>query len=332
MTQHLLDGAIAGERVQGRVDWVRRFDHMQQHTGQHVLSAAFEHLCGARTASFHLGSSSSTIDLSREVTEREIASAEGEANRIAREDRPVSVRFATEDDARGLPLRKEPARGGVLRLVEVEGFDLSACGGTHVARTGAIGLIAVASWERFRGGSRIEFLCGGRALAGYRALRDCVAGSVRLVSVLPSELPAGIERLQAEARQLKRSVKELQSRLAVFEADALVRRAEPIPAGRLVLASLEGWDVASLKAAATAVSEQGGHVAVLFSAPPPASVVVARARDVDVDASRLLQGITARFGGKGGGRPELAQGGGVHAPADALLEYVRARLREAAGA
>ena len=170
---------------------------MQQHTGQHVLSAAFDRVLQVRTVSFHLGTASSTIDLAREVCGGEIARAEHEANRVVWEDRPVAIRFADAEEAATLPLRKESKREGVLRLIDVEDFDVSACGGTHVARTGAIGIIAVAGSERFKGGTRLEFLCGGRALAGFHALGDSVAASVRLLSVLPAELPAAIERQQA---------------------------------------------------------------------------------------------------------------------------------------
>ncbi len=195
-----------GQAVHGEIDWARRFDHMQQHSGQHVLSAAFDKLFAVRTLSFHLGGAVSTIDLAREMSPAEIAAAETEANRVVWEDRPVTIRFADAEEAARLPLRKEPARGGTLRLIDVEDFDLSACGGTHVARTGGIGTIAVASWERFKGGQRLEFLCGGRALAGYRTLRDAMTASVRLLSVLPVELPAAIERLQADARDQKRAM------------------------------------------------------------------------------------------------------------------------------
>ena len=154
-----------GAALRGSIDWPRRFDHMQQHTGQHVLSAAFDRLFGIRTVSFHMGAIASTIDLAREATPaprslqpnpRPTASS----GRIGRS----AIRYATAEEAARMPLRKESVRGGTLRLVDVEGFDLSACGGTHVARTGGIGVIAVASWERFKGGQRLEFLCGGRAL------------------------------------------------------------------------------------------------------------------------------------------------------------------------
>ena len=164
-------------QAHGRIDWNRRFDHMQQHTGQHVLSAAFDRVLGVRTVSFHLGAESSTIDLAREVSAPEIERAEEEANRIVWANRSVTIRFADADEAARLPLRKESLREGVLRLIEVEDFDLSACGGTHVSRTGEIGIIAVGSTERFRGGSRIEFFCGGRALRSHRGLRDIVSAS-----------------------------------------------------------------------------------------------------------------------------------------------------------
>lgn len=316
---HVLDREVATGPVHGTIDWDRRFEHMQQHTGQHVLSAAFDRLLNARTESFHLGSASATIDVSREVSAAGIERAEHEANRIVWEDRPVAIRFADADEAAKLPLRKEPVRGGRLRLIDVEGFDISACGGTHVARTGAIGIIAVAGWEKFRGGTRVEFVCGGRALRAYRSLRDTVVASVRLISVLPGELPAGIERMQGEAKDAKRRIKDIQSRLAAFEGTALADSAEPIGSHRVVLAGLDGWDPNGLKTIASAIVERPGHVAILLGLPAPCAIVVARATDAGVDCSALLRSLTGRFGGKGGGRPELAQGGGLQGSAKDIL-------------
>src|SRR4051812_10445590 len=140
---HVVQEDIAKGPVHGRIDWARRFEHMQQHTGQHLLSAAFDRLFRVRTESFHLGSQSSTIDLARAVSATEIGAAEDEANRVIWEDRPIAIRFADAAEAAALPLRKESARGGLLRLVEVTQFDISACGGTHVARTGGVGAIGV---------------------------------------------------------------------------------------------------------------------------------------------------------------------------------------------
>jgi alanyl-tRNA synthetase len=324
---HVVDRAPSSTRLHGAIDWTRRFDHMQQHTGQHVLSAAFARLFDVRTESFHMGADYSTIDLAREVSGAEIARAEDEANRIVWEDRPVAIRFAPAEEAAALGLRKESKRGGTLRLIDVEGFDLSACGGTHVSRTGAIGIIAISATERVRGGSRITFLCGGRALTGFRALRDAVAGSVRALSVLPAELPASIERLQNEGKDLRKQIKDLQTKAAVHEADALADAADAIGGVRLVAAALPGWDTPGLKTIASRIVERPGHVAVLIGAPAPAAVVVARAAGVSVDASAVLRALIERHGGKGGGRAEMAQGGGVTATAEAVLASARELTR-----
>jgi alanyl-tRNA synthetase len=320
---HIVNRAPEAARVHGTIDWARRFDHMQQHTGQHVLSAAFDRFLDARTESFHLGAEYSTIDLARELSPAEIARVETEANRVVWEDRPVAIRFAGPEEVARLPLRKESKREGTLRLIDVEDFDLSACGGTHVARTGAIGMIAVSATERFRGGSRISFLCGGRALTGYRLLRDAVGGSVRALSVLPAELPAAIERLQAEGRETRRQIKDFQVKLAAQEADTLAAAAEDLGSFKLVAAVLPGWDANGLKAIAARIAERAGHVAVLLGDPAPAAVVIARGTDVPVDAGAVLKALLSRHGGKGGGRPELAQGGGVTSAAADVLQSAR---------
>ena len=327
---HVLDRDIDGSGVHGTIDWERRFDHMQQHTGQHVLSAAFDRVANARTESFHLGVDYSTIDLAREVSAADVARAEAAANRVLWEDRPVVIRFATSEEAAGLPLRKESRREGTLRLIDVQDFDLSACGGTHVSRTGAIGIIVVSATERFRGGTRVTFLCGGRALHDYRGLRDAVAGSVRALSVLPADLPSAIERMQADAKELRRQVKDLQSRVAAQEAEALAGNASAIGSIKLVTAALPGWDAGGLKIIAARIVERRGHVVVLVSEPAPANIVVGRAADVSQDAGAILRALVSRHGGKGGGRPEMAQGGGLTSPAADVLATARELVQQTA--
>jgi alanyl-tRNA synthetase len=332
---HVLAGSptptlTPGAAVHGAIDWPRRFDHMQQHTGQHVLSAAFAKLHNVRTVSFHLGAETATIDLARELTAAQIEGAENEANRIVWEDRPVAIRFADAAEAASLPLRKESQRGGTLRLIDVEAFDLSACGGTHVSRTGAIGVVAVAGWERFKGGQRIEFLCGGRALRRLRTSRDILGASVRLLSVLPSELPSAIQRLQADAKDQKRTMTALQEELAGFRAGGLVASAEPVGTVRAVLRSVDA-DANGLKALATAAAAQPGLVVVLISTGRPAVVVAAKSGDVTAaSAQTIVAALTAKFGGRGGGRPELAQAGGLDGAADAILAAAREALTHGA--
>jgi alanyl-tRNA synthetase len=344
--RHVVEGVLAAGPVEGRVDRARRFDHMQQHTGQHVLSAAFDKLAQARTESFHLGSAASTVDLGREVPAAAVARAEDEANRIVWEDRPVHIRFADAAEAAALPLRKESGRTGTLRLIEVEGYDLSACGGTHVSRTGAIGVIAVTGWERFRGGTRVEFVCGGRALLSHRTLRDVVAGSVRALSVLPPELPAAIERLQGELKDARKTIKGLQGDLAGHEGRRLADGADSAGGVRLVITVLDGWDPGTLKTIASSIVERAGYAAVLFgsvaasgavsgnassrpgSSDPGVTIVVARSADVALDSAAVLRKLIERFGGKGGGRPELAQGGGMTGSIADAIEFAKRTIQE----
>ena len=327
---HVLDAPLdPGARVTGVIDWARRFDHMQQHTGQHILSAAFERTCVARTESFHLGSTSCTIDLAREVSPAEIAAAETLACDIVFENRPVRVRFVSEAEAAALPLRKDPTRTGTLRLIEIDDCDLSACGGTHVPATGRVGVIAVSGWERFKGGSRIEFVCGHRAVASHRRLRDVVSGLQRQLTVAPQEIGAAIERIQGEARANQKALRQLREAAATQEAGALAAAAEDLGNFRRVIVTREGWDLAALKTLATAIAAHEGCVAVLIGHDTPVPVVAARStnvKDVTFDAGRWIKQITAALGGRGGGRPELAQGG-VAASVDKVLAFTQESVR-----
>jgi len=321
---HVVSAPVApGTYLRGEIDWVRRFDHMQQHTGQHVLSAAFDRLFENRTTSFHMGAEVSTIDVAREATSGEIDRAVDEANHVVWEDREVSVRFVSADEAARLTLRKEPIREGTLRLVEIRDFDLSACGGTHVSRTGAIGIIAVTQSERFRGGSRITFACGSRALRVFRGYRDAIAGAVRILSVLPHELPSAVERAQLDSKDLRKTVSRLQGELAGHEASRLLEDAALVGDRRVVVQALEGWDAAGLKAIASSLVAQSGVVAVLVSAGDPIAVVVARSHDAALDSSKGLRMLLDRFGGRGGGRPELAQGAGLVGTIEDILAAAR---------
>jgi alanyl-tRNA synthetase len=334
---HLLERPLGpdllqpGAQVRGLIDRARRLDHMQQHSGQHVLSAAFTRI-GVRTESFHLGSATSTIDLAREVAPAEIAAAEDAANRVVWEDRPVTIRFATAEEAAQLPLRKEPVREGRLRLIDMDGFDLSACGGTHVSRTGEIGVIAVRTWERFKGGARLEFVCGARALASYRELRDASSAASRQLSVLPNELAGAIERLQTESRDLRRQMRGLTEQLARYHARDVAARAERVGAVAVVVEAMAGYDANGLKVLAASIVSEPGRVAVLFTAERPALAVVARSADVGLDASALLKRLTAQFGGKGGGKPDLAQAGGLDAPTPEIVATAQAIALQMLGA
>lgn len=323
---------VVGTFVRGVIDWTRRFDHMQQHTGQHLLSAAIEHAYGARTISFHLGASTCTIDLDKELTAKQIEKAEHDANVTIWHDVPVSLRYVSEEEAKQLPLRKESVRTGTLRLVEIEGMDLSACGGTHVSRTGMIGQIVVASWERFKGGQRLEFLCGQRALSRAQQQRDVSAAMVRSLSVLPGELPAAVERLQSELKEQRRALGAAQQDLAKYEAVDLLAAAEAHGSGRALFRLVDG-DAVRLKTLATAAIAAATASTAPDAAPPllivlvsstsPAIAVAARTATAADPCHELIAALAKQFGGRGGGKPDLAQCGGLQAAPEQILETAR---------
>lgn len=315
---HVVEGMLAvGQEVGGAIDWPRRFDHMQQHSGQHLLSAAFDRCHGARTVGFHLGQAESTVDLDRDLSAAAVADAEGEANETVWRNHPVAIRFATADEVASLPLRKAPVRSGALRLIEIPGVDLSACGGTHVDRTGTIGLIAVTATERFKGGLRVSFVCGGRALDGFRSRRATLAASAQMFSVGESELPDQIARHQRDAKAKLRELRAAHGRLNDHEARALAAGAETLGGRASIVASVATSDASVLKRLATTLIATPGRHVVLFSSETPALVVAGRSADLTFDARDVLRGLTERFGGRGGGQPDLAQGGGLDAdPAD----------------
>jgi alanyl-tRNA synthetase len=318
-------GMTAGTGVTGTIDWPRRFDHMQQHTGQHLLSAALDRLHHAATVGFHLGAETSTIDLSLELDRGAIASAEDQANQIVWEDRAIIIRYAGAAEASGLPLRKESERSGTLRLIEINDFDLSACGGTHVARTGAVGVITILGWERFKGGTRLEFACGGRALARFRAMRETLAATMAALSVGQAEVPVTLDRWQAELREQRKIQAALRSELAVVHADRLSLDAEVIRGARVILSAVEG-DADALKRLASHLTSRPAHIAVLVSTSRPSLAVVARSSDLEMSARDLLASLIASFGGRGGGKRDLAQAGGLDAEPAAILARARESL------
>lgn len=323
---HVLSAPVtSGASVRGEIEWARRFDHMQQHTGQHMLSAAFDRLLGVMTTSFHLGADAATIDLAREVSMKEIADAEAMANRVVWDDRPVTVRFVDQDEAARLPLRRTPPRGGTLRLVDIADFDLSACGGTHVGRTGSVGMIAVTGVERMKGASRVSFACGGRALRSHAALRDVVTGATRALSVVPLGLVAAIEKSQSESRDATRLITRLRDDLARYRAVELRATAEAIGPHRVVLCSDPDLDVAALKSLASAVVNVPGFIAVLVGGGSPVPFVVTCSAGTDVNASAIVRDVATSLGGRGGGSPTMAQGG-VPSASSVVIEYVKQRL------
>jgi alanyl-tRNA synthetase len=327
------------DEVEGNVEWSRRFDHMQQHTGQHILSQAFAQLYDADTVGFHLSQTYSTIDLNRStLSEADVARAEELANQIVFDDREVSWQFVTADEAAPLPLRKPPAMREDIRVVQIEGFDWSACGGTHVARTGAVGLIKVVRTERRGQELRLTFLCGGRALADYDRLNRLADDLARRLTVGVNDLAETLERLQAEARQERKERERLQEELLDHEVAALAAEAQVVGSLRVVVRTFAGRDPQAVRRLAARIAGRPGHMALLGclpgaesqdGKPAKARLLFARAADLPHDMRALLQHTCRLVGGGGGGSPDLVQGGGCDpARVDEALQYALAQVTD----
>jgi alanyl-tRNA synthetase len=313
----MLDRPLEADLVQGAIDWTRRFDHMQQHHGQHLLSAAFERLYGLRTVSFHLGAAASTIDLDgAALAPDQAAAAEDLANHVIWEDRPVLARFVSAEELAQLPLRKPPQVDGPVRVVSVPDFDHSACGGTHPRATGGVGLLHLRRWERRGDVTRVEFLCGGRALRDLRWKNAALGRLAAALSVGADEVEAAVLRLREAEERARKRLEQAGEQLIGYEAQELIARAELVGIVRVIRRAYEGRGLEEVRALAKAVAA-GGGVALLGLRAEKTQLIFARAEGLDLDCGRLLRETLAPLGGRGGGQAALAQGG---LPDAALLE------------
>ena len=307
---HVVQGAapVRGAVVRGRIDWSRRLDHMQQHTGQHILSQALVTLFNAPTRSFRVLEASCEIDVelnnpTSEVIERAVELA----NNVIWEDRAITIRSVTSGEAAELPLRKEPARAGDLRLIEIEGFDLTPCGGTHAYRTGEVGMIAVRSWERAKGLTRIEFVAGVRALADYRKANNSAREVAALFSTGRDDAPQYAAQMVEEQKELNRRIRVLEEMAAGVEAEKLLASASE----GVVTHIFDGRDAESLKKLAHALTAHPQTIALLASRDQDtARLVFARSADASGDMNALMRAACVLLDGRGGGRSDMAQGGG----------------------
>jgi alanyl-tRNA synthetase len=322
---HRVDAPLPAGPVDGAIDWPRRFDHMQQHTGQHLLSAVLADLTGHATISVHFGREISTLDLDTpEVPHDHVVEAELRANRIVTENRPVEVSFEEAASAEGL--RKAPEREGTLRVVSIRDLDRSACGGTHVRATGEIGPVFIRRLERVRKTVRLEFLCGERAVRRARTDADLLAGLAASQSAAPEELPALFAAQRQEMSAATTARRDLETALARYRARELYE-ASALTGGtaRVVIVKEDPGPPDRLQPLALAVAALPQGV-LLGATRAPAGVILASAEDSAVDAGRLVKEVLSRVGGRGGGNPRLAQGS---VPSAETLDLAVAQLRAA---
>jgi alanyl-tRNA synthetase len=306
---HYTTAEVAAGPIHGRIDWSRRLDHMQQHTAQHLLSAAFIELFGFQTVSFHLGKGISTIDLAApSVVLRQIEAAERRTNEIIFENRPVVIRFGTAQQLAESGIRKKVDREGILRAIEIEGFDRQPCGGTHLARTGQAGLTLLRKLERSREHWRIEFVAGYRALAAARSDFATLTQAASLLSCALADVPAGITKIIEDRRTSNTAIKHLEERLANLEAQSLLQQHPETSSGpRLILAMPPDATPAYLALLAAKLVAEKNVIALLVSRES-GHVAAARSAELTQDLGATLRESLREFNGKGGGAKHFAQG------------------------
>jgi alanyl-tRNA synthetase len=309
---------------------------MQQHTGQHILSQAFVQAANAETVSFHLNpdplDGALTIDLNTaKLTPAQIDRAEELANTIVFENRSVVACFVTDQELQALPLRKPPKVDKAIRIVQVDGFDWSACGGTHVARTGEVGLIKIVKMERRGAETRIEFRCGRRALHDYRRKNQMIMQIAADLSIGFWEVDQAIGRFQAEAKALRKQLSDADTRLQQYEARELIEALEPRGNYDLIAHTWLNRDTAYLKRVASLLVARPQTVVLLGATGTAQSLVFARSKDLSIDLAALLKAAAAQLGGKGGGSPDFAQAGGpavTEAQLQATITWARQQLTQ----
>jgi len=323
---HLLEQLPEGDAVGGEIDWERRFDHMQQHSGQHLLSAAFVRLLDAPTIGFHLGAADSSIDLvTPDLTWETAFQVEAEVNRIIWENHPVEIHFVDQAEIHQIPLRKPPQVSGTIRVIWVPGYDASACGGTHIDRTGAVGSVKITRIERYKGGVRVGFVCGGRAIRHYqRAFRGLQEASADL-SVHQSELGEAVRRLQDELKETRRKLKAAEGDLVALEAERLWRETTEVGGVRRVTAYLPDRSFEQARSIASQLSSHPRTLALLaVSEAKGTRLVCSRSEDSpELNASAILRHAAETLGGRGGGTAQQAQGGAETKPQEVILQALQ---------
>ena len=321
----------AGSVVHGMIDAERRLDHMQQHSGQHVLSAAFERLYGFATVSFHMGDETCTIDLATDsVAAKQLEAVEKLANEIIAEDRPVDIRFATPDEARGMGVRKiPPAVREKLRLIDIRDFDLNACGGTHVHSTGQIGAILLRKTEKVKQGVRVEFVCGLRAVSTARRDFQTLSEAAAVFSTHLWEVPQQARKSADEIKTAQKAQHRLLEEVAELQAANLLRTAPERPHGsghKLVVEFFADRDLAFIKMLAQKLIRLDKATVLLACGGAQPSLVFAQTPGLPNDMGALMKDTLQKLGTRGGGNRDMAQGG---APDADRAEHA---LSEAAGA
>ncbi|MBX3015743.1 MAG: hypothetical protein KF832_29760 [Caldilineaceae bacterium] len=330
---HLLQSAWptdqVGQTVHGKIDWARRYDHMQQHSGQHLLSQLFYQQLGIETLSVHFGTTESTLDLDcTDLTPEQLTAIETAAMQRVYAALPIKVYFVEQDGLATLPLRRAPKVSGTVRIVEIDQFDYSACGGTHCHTTAEIGPVKLIRTERRRGQLRVTFLCGQRAWHDYQQKHQLITQAAALFNNEIGNVPLLIERNLEQLRALQQTIDRQENTLLGLEAAQLLATAIQGNGYRLVQQWFTDKEVPTVKRLAQQLQQEAGIICLLgVVQAEKATLIFARSADLSLHVGNLLRDLLREAGGKGGGKEDFAQGGGISEPqGEALLSLAQARL------
>lgn len=313
-----------------QIDWSRRFDHMQQHAGQHILSAAFEELFDIETVSFHLGNEIVTIDLDvEELTEEMLKRAEQRANEIILENRPIETKWITKEELAQYPVRKEPTVTESIRLVIIPNFDYNGCGGTHPRSTGEIGMIKLLKWERQRKRVRLEFVCGQRVLTELGKKQAVIGTLTQLLNRPQDQLMVAVGKLLDEKRKIEKDLVDINEQLLQFEVSKWVESDHIVNGRKMIQAIFQDRSIQELQKLARLVIKDASDCIAIFVSENEDKIqfVAAKGTDVEVDMKHAAQQTFERINGKGGGTNDFIQGGGKRIlSSDEVISYFVANL------
>lgn len=308
---HVVEGCTDGLNVHCKIDWEKRFDHMQQHSGQHLLSYVFDKMYRAETESFSIGSDFSHITVGKDgLTVDEALKVEIKVNELIYKNIPIKTYIVDENDLLKLPLRKRPKVKNNVRIVEIEGIDYSPCGGTHVKSTGEIGIIKIRKWEKAKGGVRIEFVCGFRAFYDYSFKNDYINRICNIFSVKDIDTLQSIEKLIQENKILKKELSGLKEHILLYEAKELIYKSEVYGGIHVIYEIFENRDFNDVKNLAQHVVESENCVVIFGNKTDIANIVISRSDNIDIKINEFFKDILLIMNGRGGGSSKTCQGGG----------------------
>ncbi len=302
---HLLAEDISSDKVTGKIEWQTRFDHMQQHSGQHIISQSFHELLGAETLSFHLGEAISTVEMDLgKISEEDVENVERRANEIVFQDREIKCYFIPEEKIESVPLRRPPKKKGLIRVVEVSDFDFSACGGTHVRRAGEIGLIKILKWERIRNNIRFEFICGKRTLEDYLWKNRILRELSNRFTVKEEEILFSVEKLSSDLKSQKRKGKKMQEKIAQYEAKEIIQETKE----RIIKELFVDKTPEEVRFLVLNIIRKGDFV-VLFGlkGEERGHLILACSENINIDMREIVPLVSPLIKGKGGGSPSLVE-------------------------